>query len=153
MQSFSRVPHFTIKNIEPIKIRKVRVSSRKIKQNYQNIEKTSSTECPSSTQMSHRSGSSQSVNRGNFHSSLGKSISSSTFGAFQGIKEIKENPEVEEDSVILELNELLSQIPKDSSKGGKKPFVSLKMKLKEKIVSAKTERNISGASGRKLILN
>lgn len=153
MQSFSKLPHFTIKNIEPIKIRKVRVSSRKIKKNFQNTERTSSTDCASSTQMSHRSGSNHSLNRLTMVPNSMASESSTALGNFRGIKEIKEDPEIEEDSVIFELNELLSQLPKESQKDCKKiPMVSLKMKLKEKLVPVKTDRNLSRACSRKLLL-
>jgi hypothetical protein len=71
---------------------------------------------------------------------------------FYGIQEINENPENEEDSVILELNELLSgqkgikeETKKENAEGGKEearkpPLAHLKLKVKGKVVSAKTER-------------
>ena len=154
MQSFSKLPQFTIKSIEPIKIRKVRVSSRKTNKNLQHAERTNSTDCASSAQMSMRSISNHSLNKFAKIPNNVASESSTALLRFQGIKEIKEDPEVEEDSVILELNELLSLIPKVPKKECKKmPMVSLNMKLKEKLVSMKTERKLSRACSRRLLLN
>lgn len=148
MQSLTKFPQFSIKHVEPIKIRKVRVSSRKLKESIKYSERTTTSENINSTRKTKNS---ESLLRSNISQATRTIINSKNLSFkeyFGGIKEIYENPENEEDSVILELNELLSQIhleKKPSFKDLKKkpPLANLKFKMKNKIKPVKTERRLS----------
>ena len=146
MQNTGKIASFNIKHIEPIKIRKVRISSRKSKASYETRDKNSSSEHVNSTAVSQQSLTRTVSSRGsNIASNINFSSNFSGQEGFNNIQEIHENPENEEDSLILELNELLSQQmplreePKREAIS-KPPLVNLKIKLREKKVPVKTER-------------
>jgi len=148
MQSLTRFPQFSIKHVEPIKIRKIRVSSRKFKESIKQSERTTTSEHINSTRQSKKSESHLRSNTSQGLNTIVNPKNSSSKEYFGGIKEIHEYPEIEEDSVILELNELLSQIPlekKASLKDFKRkpPLVNLRFKIDNKIKTVKTQRCLS----------
>ncbi|OMJ90420.1 hypothetical protein SteCoe_7227 [Stentor coeruleus] len=157
MQTKTKVSEFTIKHMEPIKIRKVRVSSRKIKKPPSYKDYKYSTEHRISTQNPlnrvQTSRDSLPINKINFSNTLSENE------AFANIQEIHENPENEEDSVILTLSELLSQSihektnPHAKAITKKPPLTNIKIKLKEKIIPVKTERSIPRALSHRVLIN
>lgn len=160
MQTKTKVPQFSIKHMEPIKIRKVRVSSRKIKKPPPCRDHTYSTDHGISTSTTQNtlnrvqtSRDTLCINNMNFSHTLSKNE------AFANIQEIHENPENEEDSVILTLSELLSQnVPEKSNSHTitttkKPPLTNIKIKLKEKIIPVKTERSLPRAASHRILIN
>lgn len=158
MQSKGKNTPFTIKHVEPIKIRKVRVSSRKVKKPITSDEHTTSTEYGNSTAVTQKS-----MNRCYTHKpeptkeTINFSHTLSRNDPFADIQEIRENLEDDEDSVILTLNELLSQqmpIKEEfgSKDNGKKPPLSgLKVKLREKIIPIKSERMLNRVASHRIL--
>lgn len=147
MQSSSKFPQFTIKHVEPIKIRKVRVSSKKIMKYSKNSERTTPSDRMISQRLNNNSEALLSSNNSQLPRNFTSTQNSKISEYFGGIKEINENLEKEEDSLIIELNELLSQLPKDKptikDHHKKPPIVSIKMKLNSKLSKVKTERHLS----------
>lgn len=147
MQSNPKPMQISIKHMEPIKIRKVRVSSRKAKKPASYDEQTYSTEYGNSTAVTKKS-----LARGytsrvpNNRNSMNFSHALSRNEQIDDIQEIHENLEKDDDSVILTLNELLSQqipvknepVVKDSGK--KSTLAGLKVRMKERIAPIKSER-------------
>lgn len=75
--------------------------------------------------------------------------------SFQGIQEINEIQEYDEDSVIMELNQLLTKKKKKhertaTERSGKPPLVNLKLRFKEKIIPI-TTRKISRVASHKVL--
>lgn len=160
MQTKSKVPQFSIKHMEPIKIRKVRVSSRKIKKPPPYRDHTYSSDHGISTSTTQNTFNrvqtfrdTLPINNMNFSHTLSKNE------AFANIQEIHENPENEEDSVILTLSELLTQKIPDKNNSHTKstikkpPLTNIKIKLKEKIIPVKTERSLPRASSHRILIN
>lgn len=147
MQSLPKFPQFTIKHVEPIKIRKVRVSSKKIVKYSKNSERTTPSDRMNSQRLNKNPEPLLSSNNSQVSKNFTCSQNSKVSEYFGGIKEINENLEKEEDSVIIELNELLSQLPKDKpvikDHHKKPPIVSIKIKLKDRLNKVRTERNLS----------
>ena len=159
MQRRDKLVSINLRHIEPIKIREMRISSRKTKRSIATREKTSSSEYGNSTAVSQKS-----------MSKMGSSVSSAKFenencsqnsiainqDPFLGIQEINETSEYEEDSVILELNQLLTTKVKTKERSSadrapKPPLVNLKIKLKEKIKPIATSRKLSRAVSHRVL--
>ncbi|OMJ79719.1 hypothetical protein SteCoe_20196 [Stentor coeruleus] len=145
-----KVPKFSLNNMEPIKIRKVRVLSRKPKNQIFGQKSLFSTDHKMISTLNHNTFSQNCL----FPNTFDEGLMNFSHGLvrkvpYPSIQEIKKKPEIEDDSVILTLNELLSQnLPeKDESSYKscyKKPqFKSLKIKLREKIIPIKSERNLN----------
>jgi hypothetical protein len=128
MQNLRKTMQLNLKGIQPIKIRNVRVSSRNTARSTACNEKHTNSEFGNSTAVSQKTSS----RVGSSHSSARSDLSNFSQGMvanqdpFIGIQEINENPENEEDSLIIELNELLSikkipKEPKSSKEISKKP--------------------------------
>ena len=159
MQHREKPLSINLRHIEPIKIREVRISSRKTKRSIATREKNSSSEYGNSTAVSQKSMSKigSSISSGKFEiENCSHNIIAPNQDPFLGIQEINETSEYEEDSVILELNQLLSKKTKtkqrlNAEKAAKPPLVNLKIKLKEKIYPIATSRKLSRAVSHRVL--
>ena len=151
MQKKLKLVPFNFKQIQPIKIRDVRVSTRKNKRTVESNDRNLSNENRSSTAASQKSLSStgRSIGSARFDSSI-NSIHSIGFiqEGFNEIQKINEKPEYEEDSVILELNDLLSIDKNEKHEGfltervSKPPSGKFQSKITEKIIPLKSVRKV-----------
>ncbi|OMJ82302.1 hypothetical protein SteCoe_17016 [Stentor coeruleus] len=147
MQSNPKPMQISIKHVEPIKIRKVRVSSRKTKKPASYDEQTYSTEYGNSTAVTRKSMAQGYTSRvSNNKNNMNFSHTLSRNEQIEDIQEIHENVENDDDSVILELSELLSEQitvknePVDKDSGKKNTLTGFKVRMKERIVPIKSER-------------
>ena len=155
MQSRVRFHAIDLKQIGPIKIRDVRVTSRKSKKIMTSREGNSSSEYGNSTAVSQKSisrvASSQKSTKPDFDF-----FQIDGQDPFLGIQEVNENSEYEEDSVLMQLNELLATSSKTEARKStettlKPPIASLKSKIKDRIGGVISSRKIVRAISQRSI--
>lgn len=145
-----KISKVSFNNLEPIKIRKVRVSSRKPKSQILGQKSLFSTRKIMIKDLNHNTLSQNFPFPNTFDGGVANfSHSSAKKTPYDNIQEIQKGPENEDDSVILALNDLLCQNLPEKEESNyknclKKPqFKSLKIKLREKIIPVKSERNFN----------
>ena len=152
MQDKEKLVALSLKHIEPIKIRKVRISSRRSKKSLHANEKNSNSEYGNFTAASQKSliGFSNAGNMIKFDSNgLYSDNVIKTQDFFEGIQEINEKSENDDDSVIMQLNEMLNDKSSKNEKNRpciehpKPPMAGFKIKIKERINPIVSSRKLT----------